>query len=170
MASPSAESASAQAPRKLSAERTARIKYVYPLIYFGSLIPFAVSYLRNVGDASPMPGLMLLAVMLLFGFFAMKYFLWDLADEVYDHGDTLLIRRRGVEEIVPLSNVQDATFANLRPPRLTLHLIKAGRFGNKISFSPVAKRLRNPFAKNPIMLDLAVRAWRARSGHDGTDA
>lgn len=156
---------------KLSADQTGRKKILFPAIYFASLIPITLTYLRHSDGKPILPGLLLLLGMALFGIFAMKQFLWDLADDVYDQGDALLVTRRGVSESVALSNVRDVTYANMRPPRLTLHLRTPGRFGARVSFSPAAKRSRNPFAKHPLMEQLAVRAWRARTAdaqtHDG---
>lgn len=148
---------------KLSADQTGRKKIIFPAIYFASLIPITLTYLRHSDGKPILPGMLLLLIMAVFGVFAMKQFLWDLADEVHDQGDALLVSRRGVRETVALSNVRDVTYANMRPPRLTLHLRRPGRFGARVSFSPAAKRSRNPFAKHPLMEELAVRAWRARN-------
>lgn len=151
------------AGRRISAAATPRRKWLYPAIYFASFVPFGIAYLRALEGASPWPGLLLLLGMAVLGAYAMKTFLWDLADEVDDLGDALRVRRRGLEERVPLSEVRDVTFANMRPPRMTLHLRRAGRFGTRISFTPATRRGRNPFAKHPLMEELAVRAWRARN-------
>ena len=43
--------------------------------------------------------------MAVFGFPLMKKLVWDPADEVYDCGDSLLVRKGGEEEGVPLSNI-----------------------------------------------------------------
>jgi hypothetical protein len=94
----------------------------------------------------------------------MKKLVWDLADEVYDCGDFLLVRKRDEEDRVPLSNVMNvnaSTYVN--PPRITLRLVTPGRFGNEIAFSPIAGFRLNPFAKNKIAEDLIVRVDRARS-------
>lgn len=153
----------AEAAPKISSDATPGRKLIYPAVYFASFVPFSIGYFRGLHGVSPWPGLLLLLGMAALGAYAMKTFLWDLADEVYDEGDALRVRRRGVEERVAMANVQDVTYANMRPARMTLHLVRAGRFGSRISFTPATSRGRNPFAKHPMMESLAMRAWRARN-------
>ena len=57
-------------------------------------------------------------------------------------------------------NVSSTTFSN--PPRITLRLVKQGKFGKEIAFQPAGFSL-NPFAKNPIAEDLIVRVDDART-------
>lgn len=104
-----------------------------------------------------------LSLMGLTVFLILRKFVWDLADEVYDCGDHLLVRRRGKEEIVTLSNVMNVNAVTyMNPPRITLRLVQPGKFGSEISFSPVGQAMLNPFAKNPVAEDLIVRVDRAR--------
>jgi hypothetical protein len=44
----------------------------------------------------------------------------NLVDEVFDDGDSLLVRFRGEEERIPFSNIDDVTAWNARPARITL--------------------------------------------------
>lgn len=44
----------------------------------------------------------------------------------------------------------------------TLRLVRPGRFGADVSFSPSSKISFNPFAKNPVVEDLIVRVDQAR--------
>jgi hypothetical protein len=64
-----------------------------------------------------------------FGYFFMKKLVWDLVDEVYDGGEYLLVRNRGDEERVPLINVMNINVMFSNPPRITLRLVNAGKFG-----------------------------------------
>lgn len=103
-------------------------------------------------------------VMAAFGYVLMKKILWDLADEVYDCGDTLLIKNGGKEDTVALSNIMNvsaSTFMN--PPRVTLGLVTPSTFGSEVAFSPVVGFTFNPFAKNQVTEDLIVRVDQARS-------
>jgi hypothetical protein len=103
-------------------------------------------------------------LMAVFGFFLMKKLVWDLVDEVYDYGDFLLIRNRGEEERVALSNIMNVSVAMyINPSRITLRLVNPGKFGKEISFSPAARFTLNPFAKNQVAEDLIVRVDQARS-------
>jgi len=51
-------------------------------------------------------------------------------------GDYLLVKNRGVEavDLANIMNVSASTAVN--PPRITLRLLKPGKFGDEISFSP----------------------------------
>jgi hypothetical protein len=103
-------------------------------------------------------------VMAVGGFYLMRKLVWDLADEVYDCGDSLLIRNGGEEDLVPLSsimNVSVSTYVN--PPRITLRLVRSGKFGDEIAFSPVKPFTLNPFAKNEVAEDLILRVHQARA-------
>jgi hypothetical protein len=96
-------------------------------------------------------------------FLAMKAFLLDLVDEVYDFGDYLVVKNRGEEDHIPLSNIMNVSasfFTN--PPRITLKLASPSKFGDDIIFSPVVPFTFNPFAKNPVAEDLIIRVDRAR--------
>lgn len=103
-------------------------------------------------------------IMAVFGFIIMKKLVWDLADEVDDGQDFLLVRNRGEEEQVPLSNIMNvSSTVFMNPPRVTLRLVTPGKFGQEITFTPTAGFRFNPFARNPIVEDLIVRVDRARS-------
>ena len=148
---------------KISSGRTSFSKRGLPILLFGIVgIVVIGELLSGVLEKSPM----VLAgpvVMVAFGYILMKKLVWDLVDEVYDGGDYLLVRNRGVEERVPLSgimNVNASTMTN--PPRITLRLVKPGKFGNEIAFSPVRPFTLNPFARSQLADDLIVRVDRAR--------
>jgi len=79
-------------------------------------------------------------------------------------GDFLLVKNRGEEDRVTLSNVMNVSAStNMNPPQITLRLVKPGKFGTEIAFSPTAGFALNPFAKNQVAEDLIVRVDRARS-------
>jgi hypothetical protein len=102
--------------------------------------------------------------MALFGYFIMRMLVWDLVDEVYDCGDSLLIKDRGQEAFVRLSNVMNVNASTaVNPPRITLRLIEPGPLGAEITFSPVVGLQLNPFAKSRVAEDLIERVHRARS-------
>ena len=149
---------------KISSSLTFFNKKVFPALWFGFLAFFVVkATLTGIVEKAPM-SVVIPVFMAVIGFFVMKKLVWDLADEVYDCGDFLLVRNRGEEDRVPLSNVMNvnaSTYVN--PPRITLRLVTPGRFGNEIAFSPIAGVRLNPFAKNKIAEDLIVRVDRARS-------
>ncbi|MDB5922568.1 MAG: hypothetical protein JWN13_1504 [Betaproteobacteria bacterium] len=149
---------------KISSGLTFFNKKVFPALWFGFLAFFLVTAtLAGIVEKAPV-SVVIPVFMAVIGFFVMKKLVWNLADEVYDCGDFLLVRNRGEEDRVPLSNVMNvnaSTYVN--PPRITLKLVTPGRFGNEVAFSPIAGFRLNPFAKNKIAEDLIVRVDRARS-------
>jgi hypothetical protein len=150
--------------KKISSGTTTFYKKLFPLIWFGFLAFFVAT---SVTTGALREGeWMFIAVpvfMGVFGFFLMKKLMWDLADEVHDCGDSLLIRKGSDEERVPLSNIMNVSVStNMNPPRITLRLVKPGRLGSEISFSPPFRLSLNPFAKDPVAEDLMVRVDQAR--------
>jgi hypothetical protein len=88
----------------------------------------------------------------------------DLADEVWDEGDALRVRFGAEEERIELQNIMNISYAGLtNPPRVTLTLRQAGRFGRNVTFSPIQK-LFGPLLRtaNPIVTDLIERVDAAR--------
>jgi hypothetical protein len=153
---------------KISSGSTFFYKRVFPLLGIGFIvvgvgIPIAMR--EQVRIESGWPVLLFPVMIALIWFVIFRKLIWDLADEVYDGGDHLLIKMRGEEERVALSNIMNVSAATyVNPMRVTLRLIKPGRFGPEITFTPQVPRFSlNRFGKNPIAEDLIVRAHEARS-------
>ena len=149
------------------------LKRVLPALWLGGVglgAVVAVTAFFSGKDAGghPLPIMVLVVplLMLVFGFTLFRKLIWDLADEVEDHGDWLRVRRGSVEErvnLVDVMNVSMNQFSN--PRRLSLRLRKPGAFGDEIVFIPQTQGLRlNPFARNPIAERLIQRVDRLRSG------
>jgi hypothetical protein len=139
----------------------------YPLVYFGFIAYFIakVGYSEIVWRDAIFIGFpCLLAVGL---FFLMKKTIWDLADEVEDGGDFLLVRMGGRQERVELANILNAwpSSARTNPPRITLQLAEPGTLGAKIAFSPASNGFLTliPFSPNKIADDLIARVDQVRS-------
>lgn len=149
--------------KRISSRRIFFVKKVFPVIWFGFLALFVAASVIGTGRTF-VPFLLAAAVMAVFGYFLMKNLVWDLADEVYDCGDFLLVRNRGEEDNVALSNIMNVSASLLlNPPRITLRLVHPGKFGKEIAFSPVRAFTLNPFAKDPVSEDLIARVDQARS-------
>jgi len=148
------------------------IKRLFPAVWLGGVglgaIGAATAFFSGKdANGHPLPILALIVplLMLIFGFVLFRKFVWDLADEVEDRGDYLLVRKGGIEERVPLANIMNVNMSQFtKPPRLTLRLRKAGVFGDEIAFIPRRPVLRfNPFARNEIAENLMLRVDRART-------
>ena len=150
--------------KKISSKSTFVSKKLFPLFWFGFL---AIFMFEAVTDGTVQQDPLFLvgpSVMAVFGVVLMKKLVWDLVDVVYDCGDCLLVRNGDKEERIPLSNIMNvsaSTYSN--PPRISLRLVKAGKFGNEIAFSPAASFTLNPFARNKVAEDLIIRVDSARS-------
>lgn len=85
----------------------------------------------------------------------------DLADEVQDCGDHLVVSRGEVTERIPLTNLRSVE-VDPDGEVMTLHFVKSTAFGRKIAFNPVASLRLNPFREHPLVEDLMNRAHAAR--------
>lgn len=140
------------------------LKKVFPVIWFGFLIFFFLSVLLSARARTNLVLLLVPIVIAILGFVQMKNLIWDLADEVFDCGDYLVVRNRGEADNVLLSNIMDVSVsAFTNPPRITLRLVNAGKFGKEITFMPINKFTLNPLARNQVAENLMVRVDQARS-------
>jgi hypothetical protein len=140
------------------------LKRVFPLIWCGFLAFFAATVVitRSEGPDVPWPVLFMPLAMLVFGYVLMKKLVWDLADEVTDEGDHLLVRFGDRQERIALSNIINVGYTVLvNPPRVTLTLRVPCRFGREVSFCPPRRRYAL-FSKNPIITELIERIDLAR--------
>jgi hypothetical protein len=139
-------------------------KTIFPLFWFGFLAFFLVVSIKGGAYKQSLMFLLMPCFMAFFGYFLMKKLVWDLVDEVYDCGDFLMIKNRGMEDKIQLSNIMNLSAStNMNPPRITLRLTSPSKFGKEIAFSPTRPFSLNPFAKNPLVEDLMVRVDQARS-------
>lgn len=148
--------------KKISGGSTFYYKRVLPVMLFG--LPLFFLYIAFSAPHGP-PLLSLLPMLVLVPIFylMLRKLVWDLADEVWDGGDHLVVKIGADSETVPLANIMNVSASTLvNPPRITLRLVNPGRFGQEISFSPPRNSILNPFARNPIADDLIERVHRAR--------
>ena len=96
---------------------------------------------------------------------AYRFRIWPLADEVFDGGDHLLVRRRGEEQRVRFEDIADLSLSRSgKSHRMTVELKSPGRFGEKIVFLPHKHLSFNPFAQDPLEKELLARVAAARKG------
>jgi hypothetical protein len=135
--------------QRISSRSTFFTKRFFPVIWFGFLVFFVATTLVN----KPAPGIPVLvflfsAFMAVVGYFLMKNLVFDLADEVLDAGDALVVRFGSEQERIPLSEIINVSYIYMvNPNRVTLTLRTPGQFGKEVSFSPPARFV--PFAKSP---------------------
>ena len=150
--------------KRISSRQVFFLKWFLPGIFIlaGAGIPLMTWLLEP--SRVPPTVFVLPVVMLAVGFLVMKKLVWDLADEVLDGGDYLVVKKGRIEERVPLTNIMNVSATTMvNPPRIELRLAERGRLGDQIAFSPVKNATLNPFARNAIADDLIVRVDRARA-------
>ncbi len=96
------------------------------------------------------------------GFMMFKKMLWDLADEVYDYGDSLLFRKGQLEQQVELKDITNIDYAHLSSPeRVVIHTRLKGAIGNELAFS-LPMRF-NIFKKSPYVRELVERVDESKN-------
>jgi hypothetical protein len=149
--------------QRISSSGTYFAKRIFPALFLGFLVYFTADGYRN-GDFHKDPLLLAgIAFMAVLGTFIFRVFVWDLADEVNDHGTYLEVRRGQVVDQIELGNIMNVSAVEyFNPPRVTLRLLKAGAFGTQVSFSPKVPLSFRPLAKSAVADELAQRADAAR--------
>jgi hypothetical protein len=151
--------------RLVSSKMTFFNKRVLPVIWFGFLILFiGVSVFSGAArnTASLLPFLIVPALMIVFGYFIMKKLIFDLADEVWDDDDALVVKNRGQEQRIALSDIKNVSYSPfINPPRVTLSLRRPTVFGDEITFGAPISFV--PFSTSPVIADLIERVDLARS-------
>jgi hypothetical protein len=151
--------------RLISSKMTFFNKRVFPAIWFGFLAVFIGLALFSGAARSPaslLPVLIAPAIMIVFGYVIMKKLVFDLADEVWDDGDSLVVKNNGQEQRIALSDIKNVSYSPfVNPPRVTLSLRRPTVFGDEITFSAPVRLV--PFSKSPVITDLIERVDLARS-------
>jgi hypothetical protein len=149
--------------KKLTSKSTFFNKNIFPAIWFGFLGFFVLTTLL-ASDKESGPGIIFIAVpifMAIFGYFIMKKLVFDLIDEVYDEGTSLLFKNGGKEIRVNLKDVKNVSYSTMvNPHRVTLSLRYKTELGSELSFSPPMSFI--PFKKNADIEELIDRIDKAR--------
>ncbi len=143
-------------------------KRVFPTIWFGFLAlfwAFAVSNaIRGPARDGMIPMLAIPLGMAGFGYVLMKLLVFDLVDEVWDADRELIVRNKGREIHVPLTEIVNVNYSGAtNPPRITLMLRDPGELGSEIAFM-IPNRLW-PFSAPPLAKELILRIDAARHGN-----
>jgi len=148
---------------RISSQRTFFMKRIFPLIFVAIMLVPVGLFFGVQRNPPPVQILILPVLMLPVLYVIMRKLVWDLADEVYDGGDYLLVKYGDQEERIPLANIMNVSATLMvNPPRVTLRLVKPGRFGKEVTFTPVRPMTLNPFSRNGVADDLIERVDKAR--------
>jgi hypothetical protein len=150
--------------RRISSKATFFNKRIFPVVWFGFLalfVAFPIFVGRHQNSTPTLPFLLFPAIMAVVGFFIMKKLVFDLVDEVWDDGDSLLVKNGGQEQRISLGDIKNVNYAPyMNPPRVTLLLRQPTVFGDQITFSAPIRFV--PFSTSPVIDDLINRIDAAR--------
>jgi hypothetical protein len=149
---------------RISSRWTFFYKRVFPIFWFGFCVAFFILPLLGIpisGRSPPGPFFIFPVVMFAVGFLIMRKLIFDLADQVWDDGDSLLVRNRGEELRVALADIKNVNYTPfVSPPRVVLSLRQTTAFGDQIAFCAPVRLV--PFASSPVIADLINRVDAAR--------
>lgn len=148
--------------KKLTSKSTFFNKKVFPAIWFGFLGFFVITPQFAGGEEGPGPMFIIMPIfMAIFGYFIMKKLVFDLIDEVYDEGDSLLFKNSGKEVRISLRDIKNVSYQTMmNPPKVTLSLRHETDLGNELSFSPPMSFI--PFKQSKDIEELINRIDQAR--------
>jgi hypothetical protein len=153
--------------KRLSSKSIFIYKIIFPTVWFGFLAFFVLAvFFGNLKSKQSdiisfaMPIIVSL-IMAAFGYFFMKKLVFDLINEVYDEGDSLLFKNGQKEVRVSLRDIKNVSYSTMvNPPRVTLSVRHKTAFGDELSFSPPGSFI--PFKKNRDIVELIDRIDRVR--------
>jgi hypothetical protein len=150
--------------QRLSSKSTFFHKRVVPALMVGLLLVFVLIGILGgwSGPKGPPPAFFVIAALgLAAGFVYFRKLVVDLVDEVWDAGDRLIVRNKGEEDRIRLSDIMNVSYAPVgNPPRVTLRLRTPSRFGDRVSFAAPVNVI--PFTESPLIEQLIVRVDAAR--------
>lgn len=149
--------------KKLSASSTFFFKRIFPALWFGFIAFFIwIGLLTESRDK--VEHVMIFvgpAFMAVIGYYLMKHLVFDLMDEVYDEGATLLVKNNGKTVRINLADIKNVSYSVvINPPRVTISLRHKTEFGDELTFSPPGSLFL--FRKNKEIVELIDRIDRAR--------
>ena len=148
--------------KRISSQMTFFTKRIFPVMWFGFLSIWTIAAVVGVlfSDA-PAPMLLVPCVMAPIGILVMRHLVFDLADEVLDEGDSLVVRKGRVTERIRLAEIKNVSYSGFtNPRRVTLTLRRKTRLGDEISYA--APTTFSPFSKHPSVNALIDRVDAAR--------
>jgi hypothetical protein len=151
--------------RRLSSRMTFVNKRVFPTFWFGLLVlfvtvPLVLSFIRGTAPP-PLIAFIVAALLAVGSYFLMSRLIFILADEVWDDGNGLVIRKGSQRERVALSDIKAVSYSPLaNPPRVTVSFLRATEFGDEIIFNGPMRF--SPIGGIPAIQDLIERVDRAR--------
>jgi hypothetical protein len=147
--------------KKIS-DSTVYFKRIFPTIWFGFIGFFFVTFLVSGAGKESFMFLFMPIIMAVFGYVLFRKMVWDLADEVYDHGESLEFRKGAKTQRILLKEIMNIDYSHMSSPeRVVIHTRNEGSIGKELAFS-LPMRF-NPFSKNPLVRQLIERVDEAKN-------
>jgi len=150
--------------RRISSKWTFFYKRISPVIFFGFLVVFiGIALLANLRSNSALDNIpfLIVAIVMTVVFFISKKLIFDLVDEVWEDGETLVVRNSGQEQRIALADIKNVNYSPLiSPPRVTVSLRRPTVFGDEVTFCAPVRMV--PLAPSPVINDPIERVDRAR--------
>lgn len=148
--------------KKISSRSTFFNKVFFPIMWFGlCIVMFTIGIWGSLEHPIDWMFMGAPLMFMIVGYVVMKAFIFDLMDEVFDAGDSLVVRNKGRDIRVELNNIKNVSYQVMsNPQRVTLSLRKKTDFGQEISFTPVTSLWA--FRKNKDILALIDRIDETR--------
>jgi hypothetical protein len=152
--------------RRLSSSLTFFYKRVFPVLWVGFMLTvfgLQIWAMQHARADAPSQSFLPLVLMPLFltgvMFLLYRKLLFDLLDEVWLDGDSLMVKNRGEKVRVSLGDVMNVNATTMtNPRRVTLMLRTDSRFGRNLSFIPASPRgFMSAFKLDPIATELIQR-------------
>jgi len=137
-------------------------KKLFPSIWFGFLGFFVLIVLVSGIGIESIIFLAIPIVMAIFGYVLFKKMVWDLADEVYDEGDSLKFIKGNKEQRIALKDIKNINYTHMASPeRIVIQTRVEGSIGKELAFTPPFRF--NMFSKSPIVAELIERVDNVRA-------
>ena len=154
--------------QQISSRATCFVKRILPVIWLGGGTIAAIVagvILKNEPDFEPGALVLMMLVQLILSYCYIKVFIFSLADEVWDCGDSLLIRYQDDETRISISDIRHVEYTTFwQPPRISIVTPEPSTSKRRIAFMPPS-RLVFGRVLHPIAEDLLKRVKEASMTH-----
>ncbi len=150
--------------KKISSPDIYFYKRIFPIFWFGFLgfFVFVLFVVGGNGNGQWRVFVVVPLFLAVFGYFIMKNFVFDLIDEVYDEGNSLLFKKGERELRVDFRDIKNVSYCHfMRPPRVTISVRYETEFGKELSFFPLSAM--NFFRRDKEIKELIDRIDRLRA-------
>ena len=143
-------------------------KRVFPTVFLAAgIVAMGIGAWKAIAGAGNIFEVLPFVAAMAVGYAIIRLMSSGTADEVLDGGDYLFVRKDGIDEHVPLADIETVTESlwNRQPPKLELVLRAPGKLGRVISFVP-ANFSTAPFSRSALYFELSDRVARAQRQAD----